>query len=258
MSGSLVFPSELSLSVPKELRHYTYARIGLGTVGVGIPLPEILAFREAHAAAKDALFAPFEVEGIQGKLQETGISSLVLHSEAADRSTYLQRPDLGRKLSVQSQKDLEGFNEAGSSYDVAMVVSDGLSARAVNQHATPVVQGLFAKGISAGWSMAPVVFLYQGRVAAGDPIGAILQAKAVLMLIGERPGLSSPDSMGAYLTYQPRIGLTDESRNCVSNIRPEGLPYGAAVEKLFYLLSESLRKKISGVGLKDEMGKLGT
>ena len=249
-----LFPIEFIQSSKMELREHTYARIGLGRVGVSIPLKEVLAFREAHAVAKDALFAPFETEKIMSGLQELGLQNRVLSSGAPDRATYLQRPDLGRKLEEGSTLLLQHFPKKRS--DVVVIVSDGLSARAVNQHALPLIQKLTEKGKAAGWEMGPVVLLNRGRVAASDPIGAALEAQLVLMLIGERPGLSSPDSMGAYLTYQPRIGLTDESRNCVSNIRPEGLAYGFAADKLFYLINESLRKKISGGGLKDEMGKI--
>jgi ethanolamine ammonia-lyase small subunit len=251
------FPTDLAAVSKKDLRDYTYARIGLGKVGVGIPLKEVLAFRTAHAAAKDALFAPFETKEIEEKLGALGLQRITLYSEASDRTTYLQRPDLGRKLDPTSKYLLEVHATSQVVQpEVVIIVSEGLSAKAVNQHAVPLISLLQKKGNPAGWVLGPVVLLHKGRVAASDPIGEIMGAKLVLMLIGERPGLSSPDSMGAYLTYQPQVGLTDERRNCVSNIRPAGLPYAFAADKLFYLISESLRKKISGVGLKDEMGSL--
>lgn len=247
-----LLPENLSQGGKKDLRAFTFARIHLGKVGMGIPMKEVLALRAAHAAAKDAIFMPFESEKLQGQLEGIGLECIQVHSNAKDHATYLQRPDLGRSLAPESVELLQTRNEKETG--VVLIVSGGLSATAVNQHAFPLLQGLIAKLKAANHQIAPIVLLEKGRVAASDPIGHYLAAKLSIILIGERPGLSSPDSMGAYLTYKPRIVLTDESRNCVSNIRPEGLAIPFAVDKLFYLIQQSLKKGLSGVGLKDEMG----
>lgn len=254
MSESLLslLPLNLEQGTKKDLREFTFARIHLGRAGVGIPIKEVLAFRAAHAAARDAIFTPFESRKLQEQLEGIGLQSIQVHSEAKDKASYLQRPDLGRSLAVECVALLQ--EKVRAEIDVVLIVSSGLSAAAVNQHAFPLLQNLVNKLELAGIQVAPIVLLEKGRVAASDPIGHYINAKLSVMLIGERPGLSSPDSMGAYLTYRPKIGLTDESRNCVSNIRPEGLAIPFAVEKLFYLIQQSLRKGISGVGLKDEMG----
>ncbi|WP_460985263.1 ethanolamine ammonia-lyase subunit EutC [Spirosoma fluminis] len=178
-----------------------------------------------------------------------------LHSQAIDRQTYLQRPDLGRRLDDSSRLFLQAirFFEHSPVYTVSIVVADGLSASAINQHAVSAVTKLVRQIGQLGWTLAPICLVQQGRVAIGDEIAHALGAELVVVLIGERPGLSSPDSLGAYLTYQPRPGLTDESRNCVSNIRPDGLPGDLAVDKLIYLLTEMKTRRLSGVDLKDEM-----
>lgn len=253
-SFSDLLPKDLLRAFKHNLKDRTFARIGLGKVGFGIPMKQVLDFRAAHAAARDALFTPFHKERIEQELVLGGISVLQMHSGAIDRITYLQRPDLGRILSVYSEQNLIEFASSLSSFDVVLIVSDGLSAEAVNQHAVPLLRVLHKQLFEAGYLVAPIVLLQQGRVGASDPIGQFMKARLSLILIGERPGLSSPDSLGAYLTYAPQIGLTDERRNCVSNIRPKGLPIPFAAEKLFYLITTSLSKKLSGVNLKDEMG----
>lgn len=232
-----------------SLRSLTPARIALGRTGTSVPLDEVLRFRMAHAHARDAVYSLADVEGLQQQMQALQAPVQVLHSNAADRHEYLQRPDKGRRLDTASVAALSGM--AGTGNEVAVVIADGLSATAVNRHAVPLLQELLPLIRNAGIPLAPVCIVQQGRVAVGDEAGALLKAKAVLVLIGERPGLSSPDSLGIYLTFQPRVGLTDEARNCISNIRPEGLSYRAAAEKAFYLLRESLRLQLSGVHLKD-------
>jgi ethanolamine ammonia-lyase small subunit len=232
-----------------SLRAFTNARIALGRTGTSVPLEEVLRFRMAHAHARDAVYSLPDVDGLQQQIQALQAPVQVLHSSAADRQEYLQRPDKGRRLDDASAAALSAM--AGTGNEVAIVIADGLSATAVNRHAVPLLQHLLPMIRNAGIPLAPVCIVQQGRVAVGDEAGALLQAKAVLVLIGERPGLSSPDSLGIYLTFQPKVGLTDEARNCISNIRPEGLPYKAAAEKAFYLLRESLRLQLSGVHLKD-------
>jgi ethanolamine ammonia-lyase small subunit len=179
-----------------------------------------------------------------------------LHSAAADRNIYLQRPDLGRRLDAASREMLAARNTAGHSpgrpYDLAFVVADGLSALAIEQNAAPFLAIVRRRIAVQNWSIAPTSVVAQGRVAVGDEVGELLGAKAVVVLIGERPGLSSPDSMGLYLTWMPRMGLTDACRNCISNVRPAGLRLEDAACKLHYLLSEMYRRQLSGVGLKDE------
>jgi ethanolamine ammonia-lyase small subunit len=235
------------------LRKFTNARIALGRAGVSVPTCESLQITLAHAFARDAVFEKFRIPDFELRIEKLH-TCLVLHSRAADRHQYLQRPDLGRRLKDESMEELRTF--AGS-YDVCITVADGLSATAVNVHAVPLLNILIPRFKDAGWSLAPVCIIGQGRVAISDETGSVLNAKLSLILIGERPGLSSPDSLGAYLTYGPAIGNTDEKRNCISNINANGLSYEAAADKIFYLVSESLRLKLSGVMLKDNSGLLG-
>jgi ethanolamine ammonia-lyase small subunit len=236
------------------LRKYTNARIALGRAGVSLQTAESLRFSMAHAFARDAVFDRLQVADCRWQIEKLH-PSLVLHSRAVDRHQYLQRPDLGRRLNEESLtelKTLAGF------YDVCINVADGLSATAVNSHAVPLLDILIPRMKDAGWSLAPICIIEQGRVAISDETGAVSGAKLSLILIGERPGLSSSDSLGAYLTYGPAIGNTDERRNCVSNINANGLSYAAAADKIFYLVSEALRHQISGVNLKDNSGFLGS
>ncbi|WP_298733466.1 ethanolamine ammonia-lyase subunit EutC [uncultured Chitinophaga sp.] len=232
-----------------KLRAFTPARIALGRTGTSVPMDEVLRFRLAHAHARDAVYSLADIAGLQEQLLALQVPVQVLHSRAADRHEYLQRPDKGRRLDEVSAAALSAIGGTGN--EVVIVIADGLSATAVNRHAVPLLQQLLPMLSKAGIALAPVCIVQQGRVAVGDEAGALLRAKAVLVFIGERPGLSSPDSLGIYLTFQPKPGLTDEARNCISNIRPEGLPYKAAAEKAFYLLSEALRLQLSGVHLKD-------
>jgi len=242
------------------LRQFTAARISLGRSGVSIPTSEMLAFQLAHAQARDAVHTPLDFEDLEQKLGELTIqfSSLIsgqpisLHSQASDRMEYLQRPDLGRSLNKESVRKLQEI-ASQYSYNLSIVVADGLSATAIYQNALPFIQSLIEalQADEQSWTLAPITLVEQGRVAISDEVGELLNVDLVLMLIGERPGLSSPDSMGLYLTWAPRVGLKDSSRNCISNVRPEGLAYSAAVQKALYLLRESRRLKLSGVNLKD-------
>lgn len=235
----------------QSLRRFTAARIALGRSGVSQPTASQLAFQLAHARARDAVHLALDHKALAGTLGNAlGLPCASLHSAAENRQVYLQRPDLGRKLDDASRRML-----AAGSYDLAVVVADGLSALAIEQNAEPFLRALMAR-LSAdsgqAWRIAPLTIVRQGRVAVGDEVAHLLGARAVVVLIGERPGLSSPDSMGLYLTWAPRPGLTDASRNCISNVRPAGLTCEAAAFKLHYLLSESRQRQLSGVALKDE------
>ncbi|MDP1741857.1 ethanolamine ammonia-lyase subunit EutC [Polaromonas sp.] len=242
----------------QQLRQFTAARIALGRSGVSLPTQPQLAFQLAHARARDAVHLALDVPQLLQELESAGLTqageALVLESAAADRLQYLQRPDLGRRLSDASRGRLKAFPDEAMAhgFDLAVVVADGLSALAVAQQAVPLLRALQPHLSAAQWSLAPLVIVRQGRVAVGDEIGQLLGARALLLLIGERPGLSSPDSLGAYLSWMPRVGLTDASRNCISNIRPMGLSCEEAAIKVHYLISEMQRRQLSGVLLKDE------
>jgi len=231
-----------------QLTQFTAARIALGRSGISLPTREILNFGLAHAKARDAVHTPLNVDLLTAQLTQAGFNAAQAHSQAKDRATYLQRPDLGRALYAESEAELKQLR---CGRRLAVVIADGLSACAVQRHALPVLIALRGHGVE-DWSEIPVVIANQGRVAIGDAIGAALCSDMVLVLIGERPGLSSPDSLGAYLTYSPRPGRTDAERNCVSNIRPEGLDYPQAAFKIKWLIETAQRLQLSGVALKDE------
>ena len=236
-----------------ELRRLTPARIALGRTGTSLPTSAQLDFQFAHAQARDAVHLPFDHAGLSHQLAERGRDSLLLHSAATDRHIYLQRPDLGRRLSDESAQTLHDYALAQpGGVDLAIVVADGLSALAVHKHTAPFLARLEEQTHVEGWSLSPVILVEQGRVAVADEIGQLLGAKMVVILIGERPGLSSPDSLGLYFTYNPKVGLTDAYRNCISNVRLEGLSYGMAAHRLLYLMREACRRQLSGVNLKDE------
>ncbi|MGH8332356.1 MAG: ethanolamine ammonia-lyase subunit EutC [Pseudomonas fluorescens] len=236
-----------------ELRRLTPARIALGRTGTSMPTSAQLDFQYAHAQARDAVHLPFDHVGLSSQLAERGRASLLLHSAATDRNSYLQRPDLGRKLSDESAQALRDYALANpGGVDLAIVVADGLSALAVHRHTLPFLARMEEQIVNDGWSVSPVILVEQGRVAVADEIGELLGAKMVVILIGERPGLSSPDSLGLYFTYNPKVGLTDAYRNCISNVRLEGLSYGMAAHRLLYLMREACRRQLSGVNLKDE------
>jgi ethanolamine ammonia-lyase small subunit len=236
-----------------ELRRLTPARIALGRTGTSMPTGAQLDFQFAHAQARDAVHLPFDHAGLGAQLAERGRESVLLHSAATDRNSYLQRPDLGRKLSDESAQTLRAYAQAHpGGVDLAIVVADGLSALAVHRHTMPFLERMEEQITAEDWSVSPVILVEQGRVAVADEIGERLGAKMVVILIGERPGLSSPDSLGLYFTYNPKVGLTDAYRNCISNVRLEGLSYGMAAHRLLYLMREACRRQLSGVNLKDE------
>jgi len=234
----------------KSLREFTPARVDLGRTGHSLPTSELLDFQLAHARARDAVHLPLDVRSLILELKQKNIPYVALSSEAHDRFTYLHRPDLGRRLNAESREQLAPLK---SEYDAVFVIADGLSALAVHRHAVPLLELVLTK---LDWKVAPVTIVAQGRVAIGDEIGELLGAKLAVVLIGERPGLSSPDSLGIYLTWQPRPGRTDAERNCISNIRAEGLSYELAAHKLLFLMTESRRLKLSGVQLKERAPQL--
>jgi len=231
----------------QALRAHTAARIALGRSGVSLPTEELLRFGCAHAQARDAVHLPLDADALCATLEAAGWPTLQVHSAAPDRATYLLRPDLGRMLDEASAARLAG-QEGG--FDVQLVVGDGLSSLAVSRHAAPLIAEVRSRA-PAAWRFGPVVVARQARVALGDPVGELLRARLVVVLIGERPGLSSPDSLGIYLTWAPRRGRSDAERNCISNVRPEGLGYAQAARRLVWLVQEAWRLQLSGVGLKD-------
>jgi len=228
-------------NIYSKLSTLTSARIGLGRSGISLPTNHLLDFQLSHAMAKDAVYLELD-------LGELNFETILLHSKAKDRSIYLQRPDLGRRLDAKSIQKIKNLKK-DKIYDLAIVIVDGLSALAVHENASNFIKTLIKE--LASYSIAPICSVKQGRVAIGDEVGELLNAKVVIVLIGERPGLSSPDSLGMYLTWAPHVGLTDESRNCVSNIRLKGLSFKEAVKKTVYLLNESKRLNYSGVNLKE-------
>lgn len=232
-----------------HLRRLTPARIALGRAGPGLPTSEVLAFGLAHARARDAVHQALDVESLSADLRAIGYDPAVVASAAPDRGTYLRRPDLGRRLREGTR--LEGKTK------VVVAIEDGLSAVAVERHGAPLLDALCSLNPTL-WKTASIVIARQGRVALGDEIGERLGAKLVVVLIGERPGLSSPDSLGAYLTSQPKAGRTDAERNCVSNIRPEGLGYAEAARRIDWLAGAALARGITGVALKDESARKGS
>lgn len=235
------------------LRNLTPARIALGRTGISLPTSAQLDFQFAHAQARDAVHLPFDHAGLRQQLSDRGRASLLLHSAASDRNQYLQRPDLGRRLRADSAQQLREHAQANpAGVDLAIVVADGLSALAVHRHTLPFLSRFEEQAAADGWTSAPVVLVEQGRVAVADEVGELLKARMTVMLIGERPGLSSPDSLGLYFTYAPKVGLTDAYRNCISNVRLEGLSYGMAAHRLLYLMREACKRQLSGVNLKDE------
>lgn len=241
-----------------DLKRFTDARIALGRAGHSQPTRAHLAFQLAHAQARDAVHQPFEPEGLADALHALGLQTLHLHSAAADRATYLQRPDLGRQLNEDSRQALQGWRASRPETpppDLAFVVADGLSALAAMRHAAPLMAALMQRlraDAAPGWSVAPVCLVTQGRVAVGDEVGGLLGARTAVVLIGERPGLSSPDSLGIYFTWAPRPGRSDAERNCISNVRDAGLPPDRAAARLHALLVQARRQGLTGIGLKDE------
>jgi ethanolamine ammonia-lyase small subunit len=233
------------------LRRHTPARLALGRVGTGLPTTELLRFEAAHAQARDAVLVPLDVGALAAGLSEDGWSAVAVRSRAPDRDAFLRRPDWGRRLDDGSLEQLRSLDAAP--VDLAVVIGDGLSAVAVQRHVRPLLAALrHALDADPAIAWAPLTIATQARVALADEIGQTLQSSLALILIGERPGLSSPDSVGAYLTYAPRVGCHDAQRNCVSNIRPDGLPPEAAAARLAWLIRAALQRRLTGIGLKDD------
>jgi ethanolamine ammonia-lyase small subunit len=239
-----------SIRMADRLTALTDARVGLGRVGASMPTVEVLKFAYAHARARDAVHADFDSDSLAKGLSALGLQSFTGQSAAGDRMTYLRRPDLGRRLGERDRVALADRNVSG--FDVAIVIADGLSATAVHVNSLPFVAALVPLLTVMGLSIAPVALLRNARVAIGDEVGALLDARLVLVLIGERPGLSSADSLGAYLTYAPSVGRSDAERNCISNIREGGLVPPLAARKAAWLVGEALRRQLTGVALKEE------
>lgn len=233
-----------------DLKGLTPARVGLGRSGASLPTQALLGFTLDHARARDAVHATFDADALVAGLSEFGLTAIRVASRAGNRRIYLARPDLGRRLDPASIQTLEGLKvDPGR---LAIVIGDGLSPAAVQAHAPELMRDLVPR--LARIEIGPVVVASGARVALGDEIGVLLKASLVVMLIGERPGLSAPDSLGVYLTYAPRVGATDADRNCVSNIHRAGLTYEEAAFKIAWLVREGLARQITGVALKDESG----
>ena len=239
-----------------RMRRLTPARVGIEPVGVSQPTAASLDFQWDHAQARDAVYAALDVAPLIAELQNLGLDAIQLHSRASDRQEYLQRPDLGRRLDEPSRRALAGLLRGGTNppggSDVVFVIVDGLSATAVNRHVASVLRSVLAELRGQDWRIGPAVLVEQGRVAAGDEVALALGADMAVVLIGERPGLSSPDSLGVYLTWKPRLDTRDAERNCLSNIRPEGLPFSLAASRLLFLMLEARRRCLSGVSLKEQ------
>ncbi len=236
----------------RSLRQFTPARIALGRTGHSLPTNELLNFQLAHAQARDAVYTEFDPTSLARQLEEKGYSTVQVHSQAVNRATFLQRPDLGRRLSLQSGQLLKEYAvQNKQTSGLVFVLGDGLSAQAIHRHAVPVLD-LTAKALKeAGWTIGPVVIANQARVALGDEIGHLLGAEQVAILIGERPGLTTADSLSIYLTYNPYVGRLESERNCISNVRPEGLVYEAASSSLVNLINRAHLFKFSGVRLRE-------
>jgi ethanolamine ammonia-lyase small subunit len=231
------------------LKNFTDARVSLGRCGSSVPTDELLNFNLCHARARDAVHIPLDFDKTAASISSSaGMDVIMLESMAVTREEYLRRPDLGRRV---AESQVNGINPEGIKYDISISVADGLSSMAIDKSAA-LFLSLFIKEIRPDYTLAPVAVIKHGRVAIADEVAHSFNAELAIILIGERPGLKSPDSMGIYMTYNPVTGITDERRNCISNIRPRGLSYEAGVTKLLYLVDESMKRKISGVELKDE------
>ncbi|MCX7742451.1 MAG: ethanolamine ammonia-lyase subunit EutC [Tepidimonas sp.] len=237
-----------------ELQRWTPARIGLPRTGSSLTTRDVLAFAAAHAQARDAVHTPLDVSALCAEIERDGWPApLVVRSRARHRSEYLLRPDLGRRLDEDSGAELQRWRQQHAPADLALVVGDGLSALGVQRHAAGLLRAIRA-ALGSAWSLMPPVIAVQARVALGDEIGERLGARMVVVLIGERPGLSSPDSIGVYLTMSPRVGCTDAQRNCISNVRPGGQDLHTAAQRLAWLVAAAWRLGRTGVDLKDHSG----
>jgi ethanolamine ammonia-lyase small subunit len=230
-----------------KLSDYTPARVGLGITGESLPTAALLEFRLAHARARDAVHFPLNAQSLAAEMAQCGWPARVLRSAAANRDEYLRRPDKGRCLSEASAAEVAGHK---GSHAIAIILADGLSALAVHRHAIPLLKEVAPSEERSFW------IVQQGRVAIGDPIGELLQAELTIVIIGERPGLSTPDSLGIYVTWAPRVGRSDAERNCISNIHGLGLSYGQAAQRLAFLVSEARTRQLTGIGLKESSGVL--
>ncbi len=230
------------------LKKYTNARIALGRSGNSLPTTKVLEFRMAHALAKDAINTELDIINLVEDVKKLSLNSILVQSQITNETDYLKNPNIGRLLNEMSLKKLEDCPEKNTT--LSIIIADGLSAEAVNIHAVKLIAHLLPK--LKFKTLSPIIIVKYGRVAISDEIGEMLNSSIALILIGERPGLSSPTSMGAYITYHPKKGNTDETRNCISNIQSEGLSYEFAAMKLAYLIDEMLHKKLSGVDLKDD------
>lgn len=244
-------PDEVELW--SELRRLTAARIGLRRTGASLATGPTLDFQLAHARARDAVHEPLDQMRLAADIGRLGVPVIAVSSAAEDRQRYLMRPDLGRRLAPGAEVTLAPY---AVGHDVVFVVTDGLSAGAVQRHAEPVLAGVLPALRADSWQIGPVVIVRHGQVAVGDAVAIALLARCVVVLIGERPGLTAPDSMGAYLTWEPSANTTDANRNCISNIRPEGIGYADAAHKLTHLLRAMRARRISGVQLKDNSDRL--
>ena len=234
------------------LRGFTDARIALGRAGGSVPTSALLDFQLAHAQARDAVQRDLDTDALCNRMQAKGWSALRLRSAAPDRRAFVQRPDLGRILDESSKSALKTHRTAGTRCDAVFVLADGLSATALERHALPLLEQVLPRLTERAWRIAPLCVVQQGRVAIADEIGALVEADISVILIGERPGLSSPDSLGIYLTWDPLPGRSNAQRNCISNVRPQGLDYALAAHKLVHLMSAAKTLRLSGVELKED------
>ncbi len=243
----------------QDLKQFTQARIALGRTGSSLTTKAVLDFSCAHAMARDAVHLALDVNSLADNLHAQGLKTLQVHSRAPDRHSYLLRPDFGRRLDEASVSLLRDYSQQHYSQqhypektiDLLLVVGDGLSSMAVTQQAAKLIAEIQLQ-MPPHWNLGPIVIAQQARVALADEVSELVNARMVAMLIGERPGLSSPDSLGVYITYHAKVGCTDADRNCISNVRPEGLVYAAAAKKLLWLCEAATRMQCSGVALKDE------
>lgn len=234
-----------------DLRAFTSARLALGRCGAALPTAEVLGFGMAHARARDAVHLPLDIDTVTAAMAARGRRVVTVASAAPDRPTYLLRPDLGRRLAPAAVEALGALPASERGCDLLLVVADGLSPLAVHRHAPSLVEAITGQA-PAGWSIGPLVLATQARVALGDPIGELLAARHVAILIGERPGLGTADSLGIYLTAAPQVGRRDAERNCLSNVRKGGLPPPEAARRLWWLCEAAARLGRTGVDLKDE------
>ena len=247
------YAKETHLDQWEQLKQFTDARIALGRAGCSIPTQAMLEFQLAHAQARDAVYQMLDTDALQERIRPLRLDTVVVQSKALDKQDYLKRPDLGRVLNQASSQALIDVKRSGAnSYDVCIVIGDGLSALAIEENAVAFITALKSQIDAEQWSIAPLVIATGSRVALGDEVAEIFNANMLVMLIGERPGLSSPDSMGIYYTWNAQSGYLDSKRNCISNVRPAGLSIAIATQRLMNLMRQSQKLGYSGVNLKDE------